>query len=245
MYVRNKELQECWEKNAWYGVQDLSDISENLLYNPDDEAMETLAALKPEWFVYDKPFLLDRNRSVLYGFSVTGSADLEIPESVRIYDNLFIHEEDKGCKNIWINEKLDTIVNVQNAFGFYVENYYTDERNSKFAAEDGVLYNSLPEEDENVKLILFPSGRGKSMQDSYFQFCSGCDVEIGEYAFYMDGFIRALVLPPYAKINENSFFIRNGRGKLFACSEQHKDLLLSCIRSGQISGVSIEFYEMG
>jgi hypothetical protein len=244
MYVRNEELQECWEKNAWYGVQDVSDISENLLYNPNDEAMETLAALKPEWFVYDKPFLLDRSRTVLYGFSVTGSVNLEIPESVRIYDNLFIHEEDTGYKNIWINEKLETIVNVQNAFGFYVENYYTHEK-SHFVAEDGVLYDSLPEEDENVRLILFPSGRGKSRQDSYFQFCPGCDVEIGEYAFYMDGFIRALVLSPYAEINEKSFFIKNGRGKLFAYSEHHKDLLLSCIRSGQISGVSIEFYEMG
>jgi hypothetical protein len=188
---------------------------------------------------------LDKSRSVLYGFSVTGSTNLEIPESVWIYDNLFIHEENRGYKNIWLNYKLETIVNVQNAFGFYVENYYTDERNSNFAAENGILYDTLPEEDMNVRLILFPSGRGKSMPDSYFQFCPRCDVEIGEYAFYMDGFIRALVLPPYTEINEKSFFIKNGRGKLFAYSEQHKDLLLSCIRSGQISGVNAEFYEMG
>ena len=179
MYERNEEIQECWEKDGWYGISDTSDVSRNLLYNPDDEAMETLAALKPEWFVYDKPFLLSPDRSILYGFAVSEDTVLEIPESVIVYDNLFLHEEEYGYKKIYIGENLEEIVNTQNAFGFFVEDYVVNERNSSFASDAGILYDWVPDGGyASYRLILFPSGRGISNPEMYVQYDPTCDLEI-------------------------------------------------------------------
>lgn len=242
MYHRNQELHECWEKDAWYGISDSLDISGSLLYNPDDEAMETLAALKPEWFAYDKPFLLSTDRTILYGFAISSDTVLEIPKTVTVYDNLFIHEEDYGYKTILINESLEEIVNLQNAFGFYVENYVVDERNSDFASESGILYDDIPYWCGDVNLILFPSGRGISMQDSYMQFNPDCRLNIGQYAFYMKGFIKALVLTPKTRINDKSFFIKgNGKGKIFA-DPANGTVLFRSMKKGQIEGIDIECY---
>lgn len=243
MYERNAEIQECWEKDGWYGISDTSDVSRNLLYNPDDEAMETLAALKPEWFVYDKPFLLSPDRSILYGFAVSEDTVLEIPESVVVYDNLFLHEEEYGYKKIYIGEKLEEIVNIQNAFGFFVEDYVVDERNGSFASDSGILYDEAPDDYACSKLILFPSGRGISSPEIYVQYNPTCDLEIGEYAFYMKGFIKAMVLPPNTEIDDKAFFIKDGSGVIFANSIAG-DKLHRAKLDGMIVGTDIKCYEV-
>ena len=241
MYERNAEIQECWEKDGWYGISDASDVSRNLLYNPDDEAMETLAALKPEWFVYDKPFLLNPDRSILYGFAVSEDTVLEIPESVIVYDNLFLHEEEYGYKKIHISENLEEIVNLENAFGFFVEDYVADERNGSFASDSGILYDEAPYDYARSKLILFPSGRGISNPEMYVQYNPACDLEIGEYAFYMKGFIKAMVLPPNTEIDDKAFFIKDGRGIIFAGYSAGVDLLRAK-RDGMLAGTDIKCY---
>ncbi len=241
MYERNAEIQECWEKDGWYGISDASDVSRNLLYNPDDEAMETLAALKPEWFVYDKPFLLSRDRSIFYGFAVSEDTVLEIPESVIVYDNLFLHEEEYGYKKIHIGGNLEEIVNIQNAFGFFVEDYVVDERNGSFASDSGILYDKVPDDYARSKLILFPSGSGISNPERYVQYNPTCDLKIGEYAFYMKGFIKAMVLPPNTEIDDKAFFIEDGRGIIFADSNAEYKLLRAK-QGGMIAGTDIKCY---
>ena len=242
MYERNAGIQECWEKDSWYGISDTSDVSRNLLYNPDDEAMETLAALKPEWFVYDKPFLLSRDRSILYGFTVSENTSLEIPESVIIYDNLFLHEEDHGYKKIYIGKNLEEIVNTQNVFGFFVEDYVVDVRNDSFASDAGILYDDIPDDYGGSKLILFPSGRGISSPELYVQYNPTCDLEIGEYAFFMKSFIKAMVLPPNTEIDDKAFFIKAGKGIIFADSTV-EDKLLKFKQDGMIIGTDIKCYK--
>lgn len=246
MYERKQEIQECWEKNEWYEFSDTSDVSENLLYNPDDEAMETLEALKPDWFVYHKPFLLSRDRSILYGFTVSEDSVLEIPESVIVYDNLFLHEEAYGYKKIYIGENLEEIVNVQNAFGFYVEDYVVNKRNSCFASDAGILYDMVPDEFDDSRLILFPSGRGISSPELYVQYNvdPSCELVIGEYAFFMKGFIKAMVLPPNTEIEDNAFFIKDGRGVIFA-DHYVGNQLLEAKSNGRIEGTDIKCYECG
>ncbi|MCM1233900.1 MAG: hypothetical protein NC489_27660 [Ruminococcus flavefaciens] len=51
MYVRNAEIQECWEKDEWYGISDTSDVSERFLYNPDDEAVDKLLRAKGDGMI--------------------------------------------------------------------------------------------------------------------------------------------------------------------------------------------------
>ena len=248
MYERNAKLQECWEENGWYGFSDTSDVSSNLLYNPDDEAMETLASLKPDWFVYDKPFLLSPDRSILYGFTVSEDSVLEIPESVIVYDNLFIHEEAYGYKKICIGGNLEEIVNVQNAFGFYVEDYVVTEWNDYFGSDAGILYDVAPPKGDDwcgcSKLILFPSGRGISSPELYVQYNvdPSCNLVIGEYAFFMKGFIKAMVLPPNTEIEDNAFYIKDGRGIIFA-DRYVGNQLLEAKSNGMIEGTDIKCYE--
>lgn len=193
--------------------------------NPDDAVMETLVALKPEWFVYDKPFLMNTNRKVLYGFVVTGGENLKIPDRIIYYDNLFIHEETCGYKKIYIGANLREIVNTENAFGYYVEEYVVDERNQKFVSYLGMMLDELPEDDNDVELILFPSGRRKGMKNDYIQFpfLYG-NVTVREHAFCMKGFIRAIVFPPLTTINKNSFCIQ-GEGGVIVLPVWDKDSL--------------------
>lgn len=241
MYKRNEEVQECFENDSWYGVTDQTEISSSLLYNPNDEAMETLAALKPELFVYDKPFLLSADRTILYGFAVSNETVLEIPSTVLFYDNLFIHEETYGYQRIVINERLEEIVNTQNAFGFYVEEYRVHESNNNYFGKNGILFDVEPEQYTQAKLILFPSGWGVSNKDAYVQFPPFGDLIIGEYAFFMRGFIQAIVLPPKTKICKNSFFVQHGCGKIFASSAlQFK--FNKMIADGRINEIDIEYY---
>ncbi len=241
-YQRNEKIQECLEKGSWYGAEDPTFISGDLTYNPDDAAMETLAQLKPDWFVYHRPFLTSPDEKILYGFAVSSDEWLEVPDGIEIYDNLFIHEEEHGVKTVQIPASLEQICQLQNPFGFYVEDYKVNEENEKFSAYDGILFDKAGE-----KLVIFPSGRRMGKKD-YFQMCGITEEEpdclIGEYAFFMRGFIKALVLPPWIEVKKNSFYIQNGCGKIIA-DKNFRSYFEQLVKNGQIRGVEFCYYDQG
>ncbi len=243
-YVRNEELNNCFEKNAWYGAPDDSDISDRLTYNPDDEAMQTLADLRPEWFVYHKPFLMNRSENILYGIVMDQNTKyLKLPESIEVYDNFFIHEENYGYETIVIPNSLSHLTNWENPFGYYVKNYKVDKHHPCFAEADGILMDS-----DYYTLLLFPSGRktGTEYVQLDFRKYTGnadFDLTIGEYAFCMKGFVRALVLPPFCKFRENSFCISGGSGKIIA-ENYRKNELDRMVEKGRIVGVNISYYDV-
>lgn len=234
-YCRSEEIQECLDTNRWYGDFDAEEYGENLLYNPDDEAMETLAALKKEWFVYDAPFLLSQDRKILYGFVAENRKWLEIPKTVEVYDNLFIHEEDFGYENISIPKSLMLIESLQNPFGFFVMNYKVSEGNELFSSKDGILYDL-----EQEKLILFPSGRNRDKK-GYCQLPFELE-EIGPYAFYMRDFLKALVIPPNVNLCNQAFFVHCDEGKIFV-HEEWEPYFEKLFRHGNIHGIEVKYYE--
>ena len=243
-YVRNEKLNDCFEKNAWYGMPDDSEISDRLTYNPDDEAMQTLADLKPEWFVYHKPFLMNKGENILYGIAADQDETyLEIPEGIEVYDNFFIHEEDYGYETIVIPNSLVHLANWENPFGYHVKNYKVDDHHPCFSEADGLLMDS-----DYYTLLLFPSGRNTGREYVQLDFRSftgneDFDLKIGDYAFYMRGFLKALVLPPFCDFNEKSFFISNGTGKIIA-GNYHKDILDKIVKTGCTVGVDICYYDV-
>ena len=180
------------------------------------------------------------DEKVLYGYSISSDDWLEIPEGVETYDNLFIHEENQGVRTVQIPATMEHIHNLQNPFGFNVENYKVSEANESFS--DGILFDR----DMQV-LVLFPSGRGSHINE-VLEMCGDEIIEelsyIGEYAFYMKGFIRALILAPWVHVEENSFFIKDGRGKIIA-NRRLEGYFKRLEENGQISGTQICFYDQG
>ena len=243
-YIRNEKMNECFEKNAWYGMPDDSEISDRLTYNPDDEAMQTLADLKPEWFVYHKPFLMNRGENILYGIAADRNETyLEIPEGIEVYDNFFIHEEDYGYETIVIPNSLVHITNWENPFGYHVKNYKVDTNHPCFAEANGLLMDS-----DYYTLLLFPSGRNNGTEYVVLDFRDQTfnedfDLTIEEYAFCMRGFVKALVLPPFCDFNEKSFYIFNGTGKIIA-GNYRKDKLDKIVKTGRIVGTDICYYDV-
>ena len=77
----------------------------------------------------------------------------------------------------------------------------------------------------------------------YVQYNPTCDLEIGEYAFYMKGFIKAMVLPPNTEIDDKAFFIKDGKGIIFTDSNAGNKLLRAK-RDGMIAGTDIKCYEV-
>nr|MCR4938414.1 hypothetical protein [Lachnospiraceae bacterium] len=223
---------------------DDSEISDRLTYNPDDEAMQTLADLKPEWFVYHKPFLMNRGENILYGIAADRNETyLEIPEGIEVYDNFFIHEEDYGYETIVIPNSLVHISNWENPFGYHVKNYKVDTNHPCFAEANGLLMDS-----DYYTLLLFPSGRNTGTEYVVLDFRDQTfnedfDLTIGEYAFCMRGFVKALVLPPFCDFNEKSFYIFNGTGKIIA-GNYRKDKLDKIVKTGRIVGTDICYYDV-
>ena len=199
IYNRDENLQQCWSQNEWYGKADCSDISADLLYNPDSIALETLSELKPEWFIYRHPFLMSPDGKVLYGYCLGNGTTLTLPSSILVYDNLVLHEEDRGYRHIVLNDDLEQIINMQNGFGFYVEDYYSGS-NEFFLSIDGLLYDSSEE-----KLLLYPTGRFLAAPRSYAQLPMNTK-ELGDHCIFTKKMPAALVIPPTVKYIQDKFF---------------------------------------
>lgn len=243
----------------WISGKEMSpaDLLEHkkMAYCPAKEDLEKYAASHANLFLYEEPFLLSKDRKILYGYSAEDLQELIIPDDVEIYDNICCHPEDEGYEYyVEIGVGLKQIVDTYECFGYHNAGFSIKSGNPYFSDVQDMLYDK----DEKT-LVCYPSGKTTDfdelecdMEKSYIQLPMST-AKISRNAFCMLLLPMTLVIPDSVEIIEQGAFCemfdkglcmkkRDVKARHIILPKRFKDIIDKTWAEDSYSRPTIEFY---
>lgn len=224
-------------------------------YCPTKEDLEKYAASHADLFLYEEPFLLSRDRKILYGYSAEDLQELVIPDEVEIYDNICCHSEDEENEyDVEIGSGLKQIVDTYECFGYHNTGFSIKSGNSYFSVVQDILYDK-----DKRTIVCYPSGKTTDfdelecdMEKSYIQLPMST-VKISRNAFCMLLLPMTLVIPDSVEIIELGAFCemydkglymenQDVKARCIILPERFKDIIDKTWAEDDFSRPTIEFY---
>lgn len=228
---------------------------EEMLYCPAKEDLEKYAASHADLFLYEEPFLLSRDRKILYGYSAEELQELVIPDEVEIYDNICCHSMDEENEySVEIGSGLKQIVDTYECFGYHNTGFSIKHSNPYFSVDQDMLYDK----DERT-LICYPSGKTTEFdellrdQEQWYIQLPMSTVKIARNAFCMLLLPMRLVIPDSVEIIEPGAFCEmfdkgfwmmahDVKARWIILPERFKEIIDKAWAEDSFSRPTIEFY---
>ena len=226
-----------------------------MLYCPAKEDLEKYAASHADLFLYEEPFLLSRDRKILYGYSAEDLQELVIPDEVEIYDNICCHSEvEENEYYVEIGAGLKQIVDTYECFGYHNTGFSIKSGNPYFSDVQDMIYDK----DEKT-LVCYPSGKTtefdeweRDMEKGYIQLPMST-VKIARNAFCMLLLPMTLVIPDSVEIIEPGAFCemfdkglcmkkRDVKARRIILPERFKEIIDKTWAEDDYNRPTIEFY---